>query len=109
MVKVSSPALIEGAVYVPGLPKEYVADRFGIPLDDIAKLGSAENPHGPSLKAVEAGWFQVADRTSSSRRSSITDIEGLGNRYLRVDLNLKKHMLRFLSALRTIDRPDLAN
>lgn len=54
MVKVSVPALIEGAVYVPGLPKEYVAERYGIPIDDIAKLGSAENPHGPSPKAAEA-------------------------------------------------------
>jgi histidinol-phosphate aminotransferase len=54
MVKVSVPALIEGAVYVPGLPKEYVSERYGVPLDDIAKLGSAENPHGPSPKAVEA-------------------------------------------------------
>lgn len=54
MVKVSVPALTEGAVYVPGLPREHVAERYGIPLDDIAKLGSAENPHGPSPKAVAA-------------------------------------------------------
>ncbi len=54
MVKVSSPALVEGPVYVPGLPREFVAERYGIPLDDIAKLGSAENPHGPSPKAVAA-------------------------------------------------------
>ncbi len=54
MVKVSVPALVEGAVYVPGLPKEYVSERFGVALDDIAKLGSAENPHGPSPKAMEA-------------------------------------------------------
>ena len=32
-----------------------------------------------------------------------TDIEGLGARYLRVDLNLKKHMDRFLDALRNIE------
>lgn len=54
MVKVSVPALTEGAVYVPGLPREYVAERYGIPLGEIAKLGSAENPHGPSPKAVAA-------------------------------------------------------
>ena len=28
--------------YVPGLPAEYVAQRYGIPFADIAKLGSAE-------------------------------------------------------------------
>jgi histidinol-phosphate aminotransferase len=54
MVKVSFPALVDGPVYVPGLPREYVAERYGIPLDDIAKLGSAENPHGPSPKAAQA-------------------------------------------------------
>ncbi|MFL2987707.1 MAG: pyridoxal phosphate-dependent aminotransferase [Candidatus Poriferisodalaceae bacterium] len=40
--------------YVPGLPVDYVADRYGIPLADIAKLGSAENPHGASPLAAAA-------------------------------------------------------
>ena len=40
--------------YVPGLTKEYVAQTYGIPLEDVAKLGSAENPFGPSPKALEA-------------------------------------------------------
>ena len=31
------------------------------------------------------------------------DIEGLGSRYLRVDLNLRKHMDRFLGALRDLE------
>jgi histidinol-phosphate aminotransferase len=54
MVKASVSALVEGPVYVPGLSREYVAERYGIPLADIAKLGSAENPHGPSPKAMRA-------------------------------------------------------
>lgn len=54
MVKASYAALTEGEVYVPGLPTEYVAQTYGIPLDQIAKLGSAENPHGPSPKALAA-------------------------------------------------------
>lgn len=54
MVEVSVPALVEGAVYVPGLPRQVVAERYGIALEDIAKLGSAEHPHGPSPKAVAA-------------------------------------------------------
>ena len=40
--------------YVPGLPGEYVAERYGIALEDIAKLGSAENPYGASPKARAA-------------------------------------------------------
>ena len=31
------------------------------------------------------------------------NIEGLGSRYLRVDLNLRKHMDQFLSALRDVE------
>ena len=54
MVKASYSALTEGEVYVPGLASEYVAQKYGIPPDQIAKLGSAENPHGPSPKALAA-------------------------------------------------------
>ncbi len=48
-----NPALGTKEAYVPGLTKEYVAKTYGIPLDDVAKLGSAENPFGPSPKATE--------------------------------------------------------
>ena len=54
MVKVSSESLVSGDVYVPGLPKEYVHQKYGVPLDEIAKLASAENPHGASPKALAA-------------------------------------------------------
>jgi len=54
MIRASSDALVSGEVYVPGLPKEYVTARYGIPAEDIAKLASAENPHGASPKAVTA-------------------------------------------------------
>ncbi|MEC7916927.1 MAG: histidinol-phosphate transaminase [Actinomycetota bacterium] len=43
--------------YVPGLSVDYVATRYGIAPSEIAKLGSAENPHGASplaKKAVES-------------------------------------------------------
>jgi len=54
MVKASYSALTEGEVYVPGLSAEYVSQTYGVPLDQIAKLASAENPHGASPKAREA-------------------------------------------------------
>lgn len=50
----SNPSLGTKEVYVPGLTKEHVAKTYGIPIDDVAKLGSAENPFGPSPKAAEA-------------------------------------------------------
>lgn len=55
MVKVSAQALAsEKPAYKPGLPREFVAETYGIAPVEIAKLGSAENPFGPSPKAQEA-------------------------------------------------------
>jgi histidinol-phosphate aminotransferase len=54
MVAVHNRALIENEAYTPGLSREYVAQTFGIAPQEIAKLGSAENPFGPSPKALAA-------------------------------------------------------
>jgi histidinol-phosphate aminotransferase len=54
MIEVSSPALLVEGAYTPGLSREYVAKTYGIPVDDVAKLGSAENPLGPSPLAAAA-------------------------------------------------------
>lgn len=40
--------------YVPGRSKEEIATEFGVKKENILKLGSNENPWGPSKKAVEA-------------------------------------------------------
>jgi histidinol-phosphate aminotransferase len=50
----SNPALASADAYVPGLTPEYVAEKYGIPASEVAKLGSAENPFGPSPKAADA-------------------------------------------------------
>ncbi len=50
----SNPSLATTETYSPGLTREYVAETYGVPLDDVAKLGSAENPLGPSPLAAEA-------------------------------------------------------
>ncbi len=48
------PGLADPEYYVPGLPTDFVARRYGIDPTEIAKLGSAENPFGASPLAVEA-------------------------------------------------------
>ena len=48
------PGLKSPEYYVPGLPADYVARRYGLDAADIAKLGSAENPYGASPLATEA-------------------------------------------------------
>ena len=40
--------------YVPGRSKEEIAQEFGVKKEDIIKLGSNENPWGPSPKVKEA-------------------------------------------------------
>ena len=54
MIEVSAPALLIEEAYTPGLSRDYVAKTYGVPVDDVAKLGSAENPFGPSQKAFAA-------------------------------------------------------
>ena len=53
-------ALRQPEYYVPGLGVDEVARRYGLSAADIAKLGSAENPYGPSPAAQAA----VADAIS---------------------------------------------
>ena len=40
--------------YVPGRSQDEIAEEFGLKKEDIVKLGSNENPWGPSPKAIEA-------------------------------------------------------
>lgn len=48
------PGLKSPEYYVPGLPVDDVARRYGISPSEISKLGSAENPYGASPKAKAA-------------------------------------------------------
>lgn len=40
--------------YVPGKSQDEIASEFNLNKDEIIKLGSNENPFGPSTKAIEA-------------------------------------------------------
>ena len=40
--------------YVPGRSQKEIMEEFGVKKEDIIKLGSNENPFGPSKKAIEA-------------------------------------------------------
>ena len=76
------PALANPEYYVPGLPADHVAERYGIAPADIAKLGSAENPYGASPKAA-AAVAESLDRlhlypswTAEPLRSGIAALHG---------------------------------
>ncbi len=49
-----NPALTDLPVYQPGRPIEEVARELGLPLNEIIKLASNENPLGPSGAALAA-------------------------------------------------------
>jgi histidinol-phosphate aminotransferase len=49
-----NPTLERLPVYQPGRPIEEVARELNMPVDDIIKLASNENPVGPSPKALDA-------------------------------------------------------
>ncbi len=53
-MQLAHPGLKDPEYYVAGLPRDWVSQRYGLPPEQIAKLGSAENPHGPSPLAVAA-------------------------------------------------------
>ena len=62
--------------YVPGKSQDEIAQEFGLKKEDIIKLGSNENPWGPSPKAVEA----VSNELSNINRypeSQLNELIGL--------------------------------
>ncbi|GAB7008357.1 histidinol-phosphate transaminase [Halorubrum trueperi] len=65
--------LSDHSPYVPGRGVEEVARDRGIDPDDLIKLSSNENPHGPSPAAVEA-IRERADRIHQYPKSSHTDL-----------------------------------
>ncbi|MDH3298987.1 MAG: histidinol-phosphate transaminase [Acidimicrobiia bacterium] len=76
------PGLAHPEYYVPGLPTDYVAQRYGIDPDQIAKLGSAENPFGASPKA-KAAVADAMDRlhlyptwTAEPLREKVAEVYG---------------------------------
>lgn len=76
------PGLVTPEYYVPGLPTDHVAQRYGIDPAEIAKLGSAENPFGASPKA-RAAVAHALDRlhvypswTAEPLREKIADTYG---------------------------------
>ena len=69
--------------YVPGRSQDEIAAEFGLKKDDIIKLGSNENPWGPSPKATEA----IKEELSSINRypeSQLKEVVHLAAEYAGV-------------------------
>ncbi|MBZ9570089.1 histidinol-phosphate transaminase [Methanobrevibacter sp. TMH8] len=59
--------------YVPGRSQDEIVAEFGLKKEDIIKLGSNENPWGPSKKAIEA----VSKEVSGMNRYPESDLSSL--------------------------------
>jgi len=59
--------------YVPGRSQDEIAEEFSLKKEDIIKLGSNENPWGPSKKAIEA----ISNQLSSINRYPESDLSEL--------------------------------
>jgi histidinol-phosphate aminotransferase len=80
-VEVSAPSLRRNDSYIPGLSRDYVAREYGIPPENVAKLGSAENPLGPSPRAVEAVERAKADLSIYPEWTARRLREAIGDKY----------------------------
>ena len=65
--------------YVPGRSKEEIAQEFGVKKEDIIKLGSNENPWGPSPKVKEA----IEKELANINRYPESDLEELKKEFAR--------------------------
>ena len=81
--------------YVPGRSQDEIAQEFNLNKDEIIKLGSNENPWGPSPKAMEWTGPSAAGRgrlqTSFLRQPACRSRQ---NRYPCIVLTAKCCMIR---------------
>ena len=80
------PHLVDVQTYRSMDPPEVLAERAGVPTDQIVKLNGNENPYGPSPKAAEAvaavPLHVYPDPLQRSIRDSLSAYTGLGPEYL---------------------------
>lgn len=74
--------------YVPGRSKEEIAQEFGVKKEDIIKLGSNENPWGPSPKVKEA----IEAELENINRYPESDLEELKKEFARYS-NVKQEQI----------------
>jgi len=70
--------------YVPGKSKEEIAQEFGVKKEDIIKLGSNENPFGPSPKAKEA-VIKELDNMNRYPESNLEELKKVIGEYSNVN------------------------
>ncbi len=52
--------ILEMLGYEPIEPSDVLAERLGIPADQVAKLDGNENPYGPSAQYAKMFWWSMS-------------------------------------------------
>ncbi len=77
------PHILEMLGYEPIEPVNVIAERIGVPEDQIAKLDGNENPYGPSPRVLEAlgnfeNYHRYGDPKQRELRNAIGEYVGVG-------------------------------
>jgi histidinol-phosphate aminotransferase len=83
ILKLVRPDILAMLGYEPIEPSDLLAERLGIPPDQIAKLDGNENPYGPSPRVVEAlaqfdAYHRYPDPQQRRLRQALADYVGVG-------------------------------
>ena len=81
------PHLLQIPGYVPIEPPDVLAERIGLPAEQIIKLDGNENPYGPSPRALEAlaecrGYNIYPDPEQRHLRAALADYAGIGPEHI---------------------------
>ena len=81
------PHILELLGYEPIEPVNVLAERIGIPPDQIAKLDGNENPYGPSPRVLEAlgsfdSYHRYADPKQRELRAALGDYVDVGPEHI---------------------------
>jgi histidinol-phosphate aminotransferase len=86
-LKLVQPHILDLLGYEPIEPVNVLAERIGVPADEIAKLDGNENPYGPSPRVLEAlgkfeNYHRYGDPKQRELRQAIGEYVGVGPEYI---------------------------
>ncbi len=87
ILKLVRSDILEMLGYEPIEPSDLLAERLGIPADQIVKLDANENPYGPSPRAIEAlaecdAYHRYPDPEQRRLREALAEYAGVGPEHI---------------------------
>ena len=87
ILKLVRPDILKMLGYEPIEPSEVLAERLGIPPEQIVKLDANENPYGPSPRALQAlgqfeSYHRYPDPQQRRLRQALGDYVGVGPEHI---------------------------